>query len=299
MSSNIKAHLALVGVNLIYGINFVLAKELTPAYIKPFGLIIIRAGLSTILFWVTALLLDNDEKEDTMALNPSDFRRLVACGLFGVAINQMLFFKGLSLTSPIHGSLIMITTPVLVLIMASILLKERLNARKILGISIGLAGAAFLILQGSRQQLNNASNPLGDFYIFVNAVSYGLYLVIVKPLMHRHSFFRVIKWTFLFGFCFVLPFGWREFRAIEWHTFPWGIWLILGYIVVCVTFLAYLWNTYALKFVNASTVSAYIYTQPVITTLLAVCLGKDAPNITTIGSACLIFAGVYLASAKK
>lgn len=290
--------MALLGVNLIYGINFVLAKELTPSYIKPFGLIIIRAGLATLLFWLTASLFDNEGRDRT-TIAPSDRFRLVACGLFGVAINQMLFFKGLSLTSPIHGALIMITTPVLVLIMASVVIGERLTPQKIVGICIGLAGAAFLILKGNAQGMTSGGNGLGDFYIFVNTVSYGLYLVIVKPLMFRYSFFTVIKWTFLFGFCFVLPFGWQEFRAIEWGSFPPYIWAILAYIIVAVTFLAYLWNTYALKYVNASTVSAYIYTQPLITIVLAVCLGKDAPNITTIGAGCLIFAGVYLASAKK
>lgn len=293
----LKSHLALLGVNLIYGINFVVAKEVMPSYIQPFGFIILRVGIATLLFWLLAAFWHKSiaatATNDIRQANAKEWGTFLLCGLLGVAINQMLFFKGLSLTSPIHGALIMITTPILVLLMSGLLVKgEPLNWRKSLGVLLGLAGAAMVIVQGANNT-TDATSPWGDFCIFLNAASYGLYLVMAKPLLARYHFLTVTKWTFLLGFWVVLFFGWREFIAIEWHTFTPFVWACVAYVVLMVTFMAYLLNSYALRSVHPSLVSAYIYTQPLIATFVAVLLGKDSISLGTVLAATLIFIGVY------
>jgi drug/metabolite transporter (DMT)-like permease len=336
-STNLKAHAALLAVNTIYAINFVVAKEVMPAYIQPFGFIIIRVGVATLLFWLTAILWqrhkkgyvrlapppksdelispykdDTDKKHWLLAMpfipmhqlkqhvSRKDAITLLVCSCFGVAINQMLFFKGLANTSPIHGALIMITTPILVLLIASILKGgERFSRQKIAGILLGLGGAAMIILQGVGGNQPSNATPFGDFCIFLNAASYGLYLVLAKPLMARFHFLFVTKWTFLLGFFIVLPFGWHEFTQIAWHTFSPFIWACVGYVVFMVTFMAYLLNSYALRTVNASVVSTYIYTQPLLTTIIALILGKDAPNLYTLLAGLCIFIGVYWTSKQR
>lgn len=312
---NLPAHAALLAVNTIYAINFVVAKEIMPAYIQPFGFIVIRVGIATLLFWLTDALrkalihkhknnLETTPKKTAKILpnidnqiSNKDRLMLVLCGLFGVAINQMLFFKGLSLTSPIHGALIMITTPILVLIIGALLIGgERFRKRKAIGVLLGLVGATMIILQGMAQSVSGKSSVLGDFCIFLNAASYGFYLVLAKPLMARYHFLSITKWTFLIGFILVLPFGYTEFNQIQWHTFHAFVWFALGYVVFMVTFMAYLLNSYALRSVNASVVSTYIYTQPLLTTLLAVLLGKDYPTLYTLLAGLIIFIGVYMVS---
>lgn len=298
MSSMLKAHLALVGVNIIYGASYVVAKEVTPGYILPFGFILIRVSMASMLYLsFYGLLSWGATRAGSLLTQPiarADWGRLLLCGLTGVALNQLLFFKGLSITSPISASLIMITTPILVLLIAAFLLHEPLSWVKIGGVALGAAGAAAVIAGGKASA--GTGSAIGNLLIFLNAASYGLYLVIVKPLMQRYHPLTVIMWVFLAGLIFVLPVGYTELTQVQWHTFTPFIWLCVVFIVVATTFLTYLLNIYALQKVSPSVVGIYIYSQPLIATILAVGLGKDTLTSLKIIAAALIFVGVYLVS---
>lgn len=292
LGGNIKAHLAIFGANLIYGINYTIAKDIMPAYIKPFGFIFCRVLGALILFWLFQLFFEKEKIEKR------DYLRLFICGLFGVASNQLMFFYGLNLTTPINAAIIMTCNPILVLIIASILIKEKITVTKIIGISLGLAGAVGLILNKASIQIND-SNLIGDLFIFLNATSYAIYLVTVKPLMERYKPLTVIKWVFLFGAVIVIPFGWEEFGEINWEGFNASVWLSFLFVVIGTTFFAYLFNIYGLKRLNPSTVSTYIYSQPLIASFVALALQKDELNLIKIVATLLIFSGVYLVSLKK
>jgi len=298
MNAKLQAHIALIVVNLIYGANYIIAKEVTPLYIKPFGFIVIRASMALLMYAILHRILTAIYPKNHLIHKPierKDYPLLTACGLFGVAINQLLFFKGLSLTSPINASLIMITAPILVLIFAAILIKEKITIYKIFGIILGTLGAGYII-KSSYSSGAAGTNWLGDLFIFINAASYGLYLVLVKPLMQRYHPFTIIKWVFFFGWFFVMPVGFSEFAAIEWHTFNTLIWACLAYVIIGTTFMTYLLNIFALQKVDASVVSTYIYTQPIIATSIAILLGKDTLSGEKIISAIFIFIGVFLVS---
>jgi len=289
--------MALVAVNVIYGASYVVAKEVTPLYVKPFGLILIRVSMACLLYLLFYLLLRQTSAPHArlrVAIQRQHFIRLILCGLFGVAINQLLFFKGLSMTSPISASLIMITTPILVLLIAAFLLQEHLGRLKILGVALGALGAAAVIAGGKAGY--HSGSTAGNVLVFINAASYGLYLVIVKPLMERYHPLTVILWVFLTGLCFVLPVGYAELAAVQWQSITPFIWLCIVFLVLATTFLTYLLNIYALGKVSPSVVGIYIYSQPLIATLIAVGLGKDTLSLLKAGAAALIFAGVYLVS---
>ncbi len=299
----IQAHLALIGVNLLYGGNYVVAKEATPEYILPFGFIFVRASIGMILFFAFHFLLSRFFlKKDALlakAIEKSDRLRLMACGLFGVTINQLLFIKGLSLTAPINASLIMITTPILVLLLAALIIGEKITRYKALGVLLGAAGAALVIIYGQNTAASAVqSSSFGDLLVMINACSYGLYLVIVKPLMSKYHPITIIKWVFFWGFLFAIPFSYPEFSQTDWERFPTYVWWAVVYVVIGATFFTYLLNIFALQKVNASVVSSYIYTQPVIATCIAVALGKDELSWIKILGGLLIFAGVYLVSAR-
>lgn len=103
------AHAALLTVALIYGANYLIAKGLMPALIGPSGFIVLRATGAAALFWVVyAFRFERIRRDDLL--------RLALCGLFGVASNQLMFFNGLSLTSPVNASIIMTSNPILVLV---------------------------------------------------------------------------------------------------------------------------------------------------------------------------------------
>ena len=288
MNSKWKAHAALLGAKLIYGANYSLAKEVMPQYIGPSGMIVMRvlgAILLFGLFW--SFKPEIPRKEDLL--------RFLLCAMTGVAVNQIMFFEGLNLTTPIQASIILTANPILVLISAAIIAKERITWAKSIGILLGLIGAAILILRRDNTAVGN-NVMLGNFFVFINAVSYSVYLVLVRKLMRTYRVITVMFWVFLPGLILVLPFGWQEFSIVEWTTIPTNALLILGFIIVGTTFLAYLLNAYALVTVSASVVSAYVYLQPFIAAAIAIAIGKDQLDVRMIVSALLVFAGVYLVS---
>jgi drug/metabolite transporter (DMT)-like permease len=201
----------------------------------PYGFIVLRVGGSVILFWLIWFFVPKEK------IDHKDFPRIIAAAFFGVAFNMLTFFKGLSLTSPISASVLMVTTPIIVLILSAIILKERMLKRKVFGIILGLVGTAFLILYG--KSVGSASNAnLGNLLVFANAISYGFYLIVVKKLMQKYNAFTFVKWIYLFGFLMVLPFGYDEVQAIEFTAFPIDVVWKVGFVVFFSTFLTYLLN---------------------------------------------------------
>ena len=288
------SHGALFLANLIYALNYTIAKGVMPAYIDPLGFILLRVSGACILFWILHAFFPKDK------VAKKDFIKLFICGVFGVALNQMMFFKGLNLTTPINAAVTMTSTPILVIIMASIIIKEKLNLKRITGIALGAAGAITLITQGEASISETAINPtLGNTFIFINAASYALYLLFVKPLMAKYEALTVIKWVFTFGLLIVLPFGLTEFTEVDWFHLPTKAILALSFVVICTTFMAYLFNVFALKNLRASTVGFYIYLQPLLATAVAIMSNSDQLDLIKILASVLIFTGVFLVSGRK
>ena len=291
MNKRLLAHLALFAANLIYGINYTVAKEVMPDYIEPLGFILVRVIGAVVLFWLCYALFYYEK------VKKGDLLKLAFCGLFGVAINQMLFFEGLNLTTPINAAVIMVSNPILVLLFGIVFATERFSTKKGIGVALGALGATVLITNGGQLSLNK-EHFCGNIMVFFNASSYAVYLVLVKPLMQKYKPITVISWVFLFGIIFIIPFGWSDFQAIQWATMPSGILWRVAFVVVGTTFLAYLFNIYGLKTLNPSTVSTYIYLQPVLASIVAIIASSDSLDLTKICSTVLIFLGVYLVSHK-
>jgi drug/metabolite transporter (DMT)-like permease len=292
MSKRTWALLAATTVSIIYGLSFTIAKDVMPTYVKPYGFILIRVFGATILFWLISLFGSKEK------IKRQDFPRIIAAAFFGVALNMLTFFKGLSFTSPISAAVIMVTTPIIVLILSTILMKEKMKKRKIFGILLGLFGTFFLILYG--KSIGNATNAsLGNFLVFINAVSYAFYLIIVKRLMDKYNAFTFVKWIYTFGLLMVIPFGWNEYQEIQWQTLPSIILWEIGFVVVFTTFFTYLFNLVSMRELKPTTVAVFIYLQPLFATLFAISLGKDELSWVKIVSAVLIFVGVYLVTQKK
>lgn len=292
MSKRTLALIAATAVSIIYGITFTIAKDVMPAYVKPFGFIVMRVGGSAILFWLCSLFIGKEK----IALN--DFPRIVAAAFFGVAFNMLTFFQGLSLTSPIMASVLMVTTPMIVLVLSAIIIKEKIIGKKAIGILLGLGGTILLILYG--KSVDGGDNALwGNFLVFVNAISYGLYLIIVKKLMDKYNPFAFVKWIYLFGFIMVLPFGWEQLSQVAFESLPFDITVKVAFVVVFSTFLTYLLNLLSMKELKPTTVAVFIYLQPFFATVFAIGLGKDELSVVKLLSALLIFVGVYLVTMTK
>jgi drug/metabolite transporter (DMT)-like permease len=292
MPSKFTIHSVLFFVGAIYGGNYIIAKEVMPEFVGAFGLIVIRVIIASALFWLIHKFWIDEKIE-----SGKDFWLLLRASFFGVVVNQLLFFKGLSLTKPINAALIMTATPILVLIASSIILRERITRLKLIGVILGFSGAVLLI--GSSGFSISGGTFKGDIMVFMNACSYGIYLVLVKPLMSKYKPLTVVKWVFSMAIPFVVIFGWNDLLIADWNAMPFNIYLAIAYIVIGVTILAYLLNAWSLQYVNASLVGIYIYLQPLLASIFAVMLGKDEMTLSKVLFGLLIFSGVYLVSIKK
>lgn len=286
VNNKIKAHLAVSTVALIYGANYVIAKDvMTSGVISPEGFIMLRIIGAGALFWMIHPFVTTER------MSRKDIMYTALCSIFGIAINQLCFFKGLSLTSPMHASLIMITTPMMVLMGSFLLLKNKISKKQIFGILLGLVGAWILISNAG--VTDDLSSIKGDMFIFINAASYSLYLLLVKRLMEKYNELTVFKWIFLFGGLFAAPIGLPDLLMTD-------ISLLIGehiravvFVIIGATFIVYLFNGYALARISPSTVSFYIYFQPLIASFISIGLGQDSLDITKITAAVFLFTGVY------
>ncbi len=292
-NQRIFALLAATTASTIYGINHTIAKGLMPDVIQPFGFILLRVSGAALVFWVISLFFPSEKVERR------DWFRFIICAFFGMVLNMLAFFKGLSLSTPINSSVIITISPVLLLVLSAFILRERITWVKSLGIFLGLGGALVLILFGIKEQPNAPNIPLGNLLFIVNATSYSVYLILVKPLVPKYSSITLMKFLFLFAFLINLPIGISEFSEVNWTNLPFeAIWK-LAFVVICTTVMTYLLNIYALKQLSPSTIGAFIYLQPVIAVLFAVLVGADSLTALRIGAAALIFLGVYLSTVKR
>jgi drug/metabolite transporter (DMT)-like permease len=285
------AHIALIFTNIFFAINLSAVKHLTNNHlVQAFGLNVVRIGVSVILFWILYLI-----KPVNIKIEKQDRMRLFLCAVAGIAINQLFFIKGLSLTYPIHAALLLLITPILIVIIAAWILKERLGVLKLAGLALGVLGALVLIL--AKDNAGNADNVLlGNLFIIINAISYTIYFIIVKPLMAKYNAIVILRWVFTIGLVLVLPFGWVEFTEIPWQQYGAIDFTSMALIVITGTFLAYLFNLYGIKILGASVAGFYIYTQPVFAALIAMLFLHEHLALYKIIAAVLIFSGVYLAN---
>ena len=292
MSPRSLALLAATVAGAIYGVNHTVAKGLMPDVIQPYGFILLRISGALLLFWLIGLFFPSEK------IDRSDWFRIISCAFLGMTLNMLMFFKGLSLSTPINSSVVITLVPVILLVMSAIFIKEKITWLKSIGIGLGLIGALLLIFFGIKTQPNAPNIPLGNILFIINAFSYSTYLIVVKPLVAKYSSITLMKWFFLFAFIINIPIGFSELSMVKWSELSAvSIWQLV-FVVVGTTFLTYLFNIFALKQLRPSTIGALIYLQPVLAVIYAVLVGADKLTPLRIGAALLIFTGVYLSTRK-
>jgi len=286
------AHLSLLGANIIYGLNYSIAKAVMPDHIKPFALVSLRSISAAILFWITSLFIPKEP------VNRKDLLYMFGCSFFGVVINQTLFLVGLDMTTPINSSIILSTNPIFAFVFAALILRERITFLKGTGLAIGLSGVLLLILQNGTPDLASITF-LGDVYTLVNTISWAFYTVIIKRMLEKYHPVTVMKWTFLFGMLTNIPVGYHQWITTDWSSIPLIAWLQIGFVIVGATYLGYLLIAFGLRQLSPTIVSTYTYIQPIIAAYLATLMGQDHIDLVMIISALLIFAGVFVVSFQK
>ena len=293
MQKTSKAYAAAIGANFIFGSNYATVKYITPSLIQPYALNVVRVVVSISLFWILFLF-----KPGKTTIDKKDIPRFILCALTGVVINQIMFIKGLSLTTAIHTSLLSLGTPIFITIIAAWLLKEKFTATKAAGLAFGIGGATLLVLMKDNSK-SGSNIILGDVLVLINAISYAFYLVLVRPLMARYSGIQVLRWVFTIGSLVIIPFGLPSLLQTNWSAFGTGHFLSLAYIALGATFVAYMLTVYSISAIGSSATGAFIYTQPVFAAIIATAFAGGQFSYTKLIAATLIFSGVYLVNFKK
>lgn len=293
MNKRILAIIAAVLASTAYGLNHTVAKVVMPEYIEPFGFILLRVLGASIVFWIISLFLPQEKIER------KDWPRLIACAIFGMVLNMLFFFKGLELSTPINSSVIVTLSPVMVLILSALILKERITWLKGIGVLLGLAGAIVLVLFSVKEASNAPNIPLGNALFIINGLSFGFYLIFVKPLSSKYNVITLMKWLFLIAVFINFPVTISEFSAVHWQELPFAALWRMGFVVIASTVLASLLNLYAIRHLNASTLSVFMYLQPLIAIIYSITVGADSLTSIKIVAGSLVFLGVFLVTRKK
>ena len=277
----------------IFGFNHTIAKELMPDVLSPNALLYCRVVGAAICFWFISLFLKNEKIEF------KDFKLIIICAFFGMGLNMITALNGLYNSTPINSAIITTLAPIFIFLISVIIIKEKITRIKYVGVFIGFCGTLTLILLNEKSVSSAPNINLGNFYLFINSISYALYFVLAKPLTKKYSMITIMKWLFLFSIFINMPFGLIEFTEINWVEISGVSLLKISYVIFCTTFLVYLLNLYALKNLKASTVGMFIYLQPVIGILFAIYRGADKLTVADASSVLLVFIGVYLVSKKS
>ncbi|WP_298062571.1 DMT family transporter [uncultured Rikenella sp.] len=287
MNGKIRAHAAILTANILFALNYSYSKTLIPGSLTPDALCIARIGCAAVVFVLVAVTLVRER------ILWRDLGWLALAALFGTGGNQYLFLHGLRYTSPVDAAIISVTGPVLVLVISALLGRDRITWMKSIGIAVGASGALLTILYGGIAHFGSG-HLTGNVLVFIAALSYACYLVVVKNLMMRYRAITVTAWMFGLSTLAMIPFLGHTLVATDWDGFTPAAWGSLAFVVFGATVLSYLCVAGGLKKLKPTTVSIYTYLQPVIATLAAILRGQDKADWVKIVAALLVFAGVFL-----
>jgi drug/metabolite transporter (DMT)-like permease len=292
---NSRAHLSMLAATVLFGANYWIAKGLMPNHLLPMQIIFLRVSGTLLIAWIIQLSI---KELRVLKIDRADFPRLIVSSVLGVAINQMMFFTGLNNTTPVDAAIINSANPIMVLVFAAWLLKEKIGNSRLAGIILGAAGALMLILLGNQISLGEGYLK-GNLFILANTAAWSLYLVIAKPLMVKYNPFVLMRYIFLIGFIAVFPFTINYAMEIDFSSFDSRTWFSILYIIIGTTFMAYFFITFSLKRLSSSVVAYYTYLQPVLVALIGIVLFSELISWVKIVSALLVFAGIYFVTKKR
>ncbi len=279
--------MAMFSVALFYAANYSIAKWAMPEFISPFAFITLRVGCGALFFGSYYFLVDREKIE-----NKRDFFDLAVCAFFGVALNMLAFFKGLSMTSAINASVLMMISPIMVVLYTAIGSKTHIKFQVYLGIFIAFMGAVLLMKVDTFSL--SSDGFIGDLLIMLNASSFAFHLYYVARLLKKYKATTVTAFMFMIGFVWVLPVGYSEFVAVDWSSFTDKAIFALVFVVLFVTIANYILNVWAVQNSSSTLAGSYIYLQPLLAALIAIALGMDVLTWSKAGFGLLIVLGLWL-----
>lgn len=289
ITNKLKGHTAVLVSNLIFGLNIPVTKALLDRWMTPLGYMSVRTLVAVIIFWTISRLVPREK------VAPKDLLVIAVGGIMGFIISQFLTAVSLQYTTPVYFSLILALSPMVVMLLAALFLKEPVSRKKVAGVILGVAGAMLLVLNIDNSSSGN-NNLFGVFLAILSIIAYSVYLIIMRSVAQKYSAVTQMKWMFLFTAIIILPLGAKELdqQAIFSSAWEWSGILELGFVVLLATSVGYFLMPFGMKYLRATTVSVYMNLQPVISSIAAIWVGQDIFTWDKPMAAILVIAGAYI-----
>ena len=294
-NTNISGHIACFAAYAIFGVNIIVCKDLTSGHlISPIGIFTLRSLGAGLMFWILSLFFPAEKVEK------KDYLKILAAAFLGYFVTQLTFLIAIPDVTPMHCSIISSISPIYTMFIAAIVLKEPLSWTKAGGVALSLCGILFLIFNNASGTSGVSESKLsGIFLMFLNSLSFSLYLGIFKPVIAKYSVVTFMKWIFLFSALMSLPLSFREVVSLEWTKIPSVQMWELGFLIVFATFISYFLIPFGQKRIRPTLVSMYSYIQPIIATIISIILCMDILTWQKLMAALMVFAGVFIVSRSR
>lgn len=287
---SIKGHAAAFLANVIFGVGVPVSAILLEKWVTPNGYMLTRCAGAAVIFWIIQCFLPREQ------MSMRDWITIVAGGLIGVVVSQTLTAWSLVYTTPTYYAILATLCPVAVMLGAAIFLKERITGMKIAGVVLAIVGALIVVMHGATTETQGKNDLLGIGLGFLSLLTWVAYLLITRNVSGRYSPVTQMKWVFLASALVMLPMTWGEFGQQPLYSSSWqwsGI-IAMAFIVICATVLGYFAIPYAMRRLEATTVSTYTNLQPIVTALIAITIGQDILTWDKPVALVLVLIGAYL-----
>lgn len=281
------AYLALIFCNVVWACDYPFYNLVLGRYISPMAMVTASLIIAA-LFSLVPLLWERPE-----GIAPQDRLKILGAALLMGVARKLCMMFGLADTSPIDGSIIGTSTPLLVLLLSVAVGVDRFTVKRVLGLALGMVGTLAIIIS-SNSGVHTQSSVWGNVLIFISSCVSASYMVLCKRLVSKYRVTTMLRWIYCASAFVVLPFGVDDVLAINFSAMDTKILLASLFVLFVPTYLPNLLLNYSLRSVAPTASSIYAYIQPVVAVALSVVMRLDKLHPDTFLFALVIFLGVAL-----
>lgn len=288
--NKLQGHSAIILANIIFGLGVPVTKMLLDDWVTPMGYMASRSVGAAVVFWLISLFLPSEKIER------HDLYTIIVCGLLGFVVSQTFTAWALDYTTPVYYSLIAALTPVAVMLMAAVFINERITAKRLVGVILGIGGALLMLFMGWQGAGTGKDDLLGICLTILSLLTWAIYLIATRKVSQKYSPVAQMKWIFLVSAIVTLPWALLTEPTQNLYSASWqwsGI-VEMAFIILFATVLGYFMIPYAMKRLQATTVSIYTNLQPVVASLIAICIGQDILTWDKPIAAAMVLIGAYI-----
>lgn len=277
----------LLSTAILLGTNPVAVKYAV-GYIPPLPFAALRFVLAGLVLWAILRLLDSKKRR----VKRKDFWALAGVGAIGVALNNVAFTFGVSMTSASNSALIVATAPLWGMLLGFVLGLERPKLQGLVGVGLALLGVGVIVYRGLGA---SGTSLTGDLLVMGAAACWGSYAVLSLPLLRRYSPLVVATYTMLFGGLAVLPLASLSFLRTDWGAVSAEGWAAAGYSALLVAAFGFTSWQRGVARIGANRMLVYQYVVTLVGVFAGVMLFDEGFGIDKALGAAILLGGVYLA----